>query len=174
MSSTAASDGYLSEVLHNARTALLAKGLYLGVPDIVLQVGWYHVGKMNYLSTSQELKKAAALDAARKNNRPHFPDHAVLSAVVLIPSEDYWLTSDGMWRGPDCSIPFAQVKPMCTGQALSHPMFLGDFQNVLKNIDNIMAKTRSKGVDVMKGVRMALQTTGERKLKFCHVLFEVR
>ena len=49
---SAATAGYLKEKMHNARTALLEKGLYLGDTSIVNQVSWVCIGKADHLVTN--------------------------------------------------------------------------------------------------------------------------
>jgi hypothetical protein len=170
---TTASEGYLAEMLDNARDALIAKGLYLGVPNVLSQVVWHRFDKAHYLSTPEEVNNAAALNAKNPGERNQ-PSYAVLSVVVLITSEDYWLTSDRMWRGPECGIPFAQIKPTCTGRVPTHPTFSEDFKTVLENLDKLVDAALTQGVDLVKGPMVTSRTGYERKLKFRHVLFEVQ
>src|ERR1700722_6574947 len=177
MSSSTASEGYLTETLNNARKSLLKKGLYLGVPGVMSRLEWHRVGKVHYLSTAEDVKNALARNAELDPNAPstevEAPSYAVLSAVVFIPPEGYWLTSDGMWRGPENGFAFSQVKPTCTGAAPRHPVFSDDFASVLSNMDNIMEDARTSSDTEMKGTIVKSRSTGERKLKFRHVLFEV-
>ena len=49
---SAATAGYLKEKMHNAHTALLKKGLYLGDTSIVNQVCWVHIGKADRVVTN--------------------------------------------------------------------------------------------------------------------------
>ena len=95
---SAATAGYLKEKMCNARTALLEKGLYLGDTSIVNDVSWVCIGKADHVVTNDaaaQYRSACDLFAAdAEAPTPATPDHAVLFAVVFIPEEDYWLTSD--------------------------------------------------------------------------------
>lgn len=175
---SAATAGYLKEKMHNTCTALLKKGLYLGDTGIVNQVSWVCIGKSDCLVTTDaaaEYQSTCDLFAADpKAQAPATPDLAVLSAVVFIPEEDYWLTSDTGWKGPTAAATsFADVKPSCTGQQPEHEVFAPDFVVVLRNIKDLLEKGCMKGFPEIKGI-IIKSSTGASKLKFHHILFEVR
>ena len=172
-----ATAGYLKEKMHNACTALLEKGLYLGDTSIVNDVSWVRIGKADCVVTNDaatQYQFACDLFAAdAKAPAPATPDHAVLSAVIFIPEEDYWLTSDANWKCPTATATsFADVKPSCTGQAPEHEVFALDFAVVVRNIKDLLEKGHMKGFPETKGV-VVKSSTGATKLKFCHILFEV-
>ena len=174
---SAATAGYLKEKMCNARTALLEKGLYLGDTSIINQVSWVRIGKADRLVTNNaatEYRSACDLFAADPEAQaPPTPDPAVLSAVIFIPEEDYWLTSDAGWKGPTAAATsFADVKPSCTGQKPEHEVFAPDFVVVLRNVKDLLEKGRTKGFPEIKGV-VVKSNTGASKLKFHHILFEV-
>ena len=177
MSSTSAAEGFLAEKLQNVRDALLKKGLYLGTPHVSEKLVWDRDGNADRLVTAEAA--AAASDALKTHasdpsaERPTVPEPAVLSAVVFIPKEDYWLTACGMWKGPtEATRTFADVKPTCTGQAPEHAVFADDFDVVLKNLDALMQKEKTDGFKAMKGL-LINSMNGNRKIKFRHILFEV-
>ena len=114
--------------------------------------------------------KAHATDP--ETPEPTAPAPAVLSAVVIIPSDDYWLTLCGMWKGPtEAARSFADVKPTCMGEAPKHEVFSDDFNVVIKNVGVLFEKAHMKGFKEFKGV--IVKSSGESRLKFWHVLFDV-
>jgi hypothetical protein len=173
-----AAAGFLAEKLENARIALVEKGLYLGVPDVAAKVTWIRTGHADTLVTADA---AAAFNEAHKSHasdpsapKPSPPDPAIVSAVVFIPSEDYWLTSCGMWKEPTiAAASLADVKPTCTGQTPEHKVFADDFKILLKNVEAILEKRRTEGFKEMKGFLTKSALTGKTKLRFRHILFEV-
>lgn len=177
--SVSATAGFLNEKLRNAREALVSsdKAIYLGVPDKLRDLRWVRVGNADLLVTEESaaeyLEAQQALQADPEAPAPGAPKSAVLSAVVHIPAEDYWLTSDGMWKGPtDAAKTFADVKPSCTGQAPTNEVFSGDFTNVLKHMRTILDLARTKGFQQSKGV-LVNGFGGIPKIKFRHILFNV-
>lgn len=176
MSATA---GFLNEKLRNAREALVLsdKAIYLGLPDKLSDLRWVRVGNADLLVTEESaaeyLEAQQALQADPGAPAPSAPKSAVLSAVVHIPAEDYWLTSDGMWKGPtDAAKTLADVKPSCTGQVPTHEVFSGDYANVLKHLKTILDMARTKGFQQSKGV-LVNGLGGNPKIKFRHILFSV-
>lgn len=170
----------LSEKLQNARDALMSddvKGIYLGSLGALEKLTWERCGRADRVVTAEtaalvrEQHKAHASDPDAPVPSP--PDAAILSAVIFIPEEDYWLTSCGMWKEPTIMAEtFADVKPTCTGGTLEHPVFSGDFKKVLENVAGLIEKGRTQGVKAAKGV-LVKSSTGLERIKFCHVLFEV-
>ena len=159
--------------LRRTRDGLLRSGLYLGDENFEIdQVIWRHIGGDNCLVTKTSADAVdAALNAAPEEDRP-IPEYdlAVLSAVVLISDDEFWLTSCGHWRGPR---PFCQkfedLKLTCTGKSPSGTPFSNDFPTVLANltaVTNLSARfSRRRGLFVENPLA--------RKIKFRHVLFEV-
>jgi hypothetical protein len=170
----------LSEKLQNARDALMsddAKGIYLGSSGVLEKLTWERCGRADRIVTAEtaalirEQHKAHASDPDAPVPPP--PDAAILSAVIFIPEEDYWLTSCGMWKEPTIvAETFADVKPTCTGGTPEHPVFSGDFRKVLENVAGLIEKGRTQGVKAAKGV-LVKSSTGLERIKFRHVLFEV-
>ena len=175
---SAATAGYLKEKMRNAHTALLEKGLYLGDTSIVNQVCWVRIGKADRVVTNDaaaEYWSACELFAADSEAQaPATPDPAVLSAVVFIPEEDYWLTSDAGWKGPTATAAsFADVKLSCTGEQPEHEVFASDFAVVLRNVKDLLEQGCTKGFPETKGI-VVKSNTSALKLEFRHILFEVR
>lgn len=169
---------YLAEKLRNARDALVAKGLYLGTGGIANEVKWAPVGHGHLLVTTEtaEMIQHAQDDHAADPDANPMPDvsPAILSAVVLITEEDFWMTSCGMWKGPTAITPtFADVKPTCTGGSPDHELFANDFRTVCGNVNTVMNMGRTPGFKNIKGVKVGTANGLNPKLKFRHVLFEV-
>ncbi|KAM6490060.1 hypothetical protein JOM56_014472 [Amanita muscaria] len=165
--SSSASEGYLTEKLGNARQALLASGYYLGTPEPRWEdkVTWKRIGKAERLvSVEDDVIATAAYKAFEESDQlgkaPNPPDPVMLSAVVHVSEEDYWLTSCGMWRGDSpVARTLADVKPTCVGVAPVHAVFAEDFRLVLENVNNLMEMSRA--YDRRKGVIIgALEKSG--------------
>lgn len=176
---SAATAGFLNEKLSNAHKALISsnKVTYLGTPDKPNGLQWVRIGKAKLLvkeqSATKYLEAQQAVQANPDAPLPETPQSAVLSAVVHIPAEDYWLTSDGMWKGStDAVKTFADVKPSCTGEAPNHEVFLGDFENVLKHLQKILDMAHTEGFKNSKGI-LVNGMGGKPKIKFRHILFKV-
>ena len=180
------SSDVLRTKLDTTRNGLLTSGLYLGDRNFEIdQVIWRRIGNGNCLVTKES---ADAVDAAsahwhaahtatetssREDNilAPEY-DLAVLSAVVHISDDDFWMTSCGNWRGPSQYCPkFSDIKLTCTGKSPLETPFREDFPSVLINLTsvvNLSAKFRNR-----KGLFVERPPASDRKIKFRHVLFEV-
>ena len=160
---------YTTQMVLSARNALIERGLYLGASDVSSQVSWQRNGKIHqYLATTEDVEKLSVHSETPDTCQP-LP-YAILSAIVFILSEDYWLTSCRMWK-PDHKYPFANVRPTCTSQAPMHPMLSDDFRNMLSNMDIIIKCMKCD--PSFKGALVTSPSTRVRKLKFRHILFEV-
>ncbi|KAM6499889.1 hypothetical protein JOM56_005397 [Amanita muscaria] len=172
-----ASEGYLTEKLQNAREALLSDGYYLGTLEEKWsdKLTWVRIGKAERLVTVEEDAIASAAyksfeESDQLGKTPTPPEPVMLSAVIRVSEEDYWLTSCGMWRGTSpVAQTLADVKPTCVGVAPAHAVFAGDFRFVLDNLASLMDMSRT--YDRRKGV---LIEGANPRVKFRHVLFEVR
>jgi len=173
MASRSKDHEFTAHLVHSAREALIKKGLYLGSSDVSSQLVWQRNGKLHqYLATVEDVEKVSAHNEALDpiTSQTQYPPYAILSAIVFIPSEDYWLTSCGMWK-PEHNYPFANVRPTCTGQAPTQPIVSDDFSIVIQNMDAIIKSTN--GLPTFKGALVKSASTGNRKLKFRHTLFQV-
>ena len=177
--SVSATAGFLNKKLHNACEALVLsdKAIYLSLPDKLSDLWWVCVGNADLLITEESaakyLEAQQALQADPRAPAPSVPKSNVLLAVVHIPAEDYWLTSDGMWKGPtDAAKMLADVKPSCTGQVPTHEVFSGDYANVLKHLKTILDMACTKGFQQSKGV-LVNGLGSNPKIKFWHILFSV-
>ena len=169
---SSATAGFLNEKLSNACNALVLsdKVTYFGTPDEPTSLQWVHVGNTEVLVEEQaDAIYLEAQQAVQTNPDTPLPEplqSTVFSAVVHIPSEDYRLTSDGMWKGPtNATKTFADVKPSCTGEAPTHEVFSGDFEHVLKCLWNILDMVHTEGFNNSKGVLVS-GMGGKCKIKF--------
>ncbi|KAI6006908.1 hypothetical protein EDD15DRAFT_2394204 [Pisolithus albus] len=97
------------------KNQLSTSGYYLGDDDVVHNVRWIKQGRCDFLAMNDD-------DAQRQT--------AVLSAIVLISSNDYWLTSDGGYRrGSSITSRLCDVKPSCTITEPPTPAVSNDFAN---------------------------------------------
>ena len=156
------------------RDDLLGYGLYLGDQNFEIdKVVWQRIGTENCLVTKESADAVdAALAAAPEEDAP-IPEYdpAVLSAVVHISNDHFWMTPCGHWNGPrqHCER-FSDVELTCTGKSPSGTPLSKDFPTVLANLTavaNLPAKLSNK-----KGLFVERPPT-DRKIKFRHVLFEV-
>ncbi|KIL55635.1 hypothetical protein M378DRAFT_182185 [Amanita muscaria Koide BX008] len=175
--SQSATEGYLTEKLQNAREALIIGKYYLGTPEESWadKLTWKRIGKAGRLVTVEDDAVASAAyksfeESDQRGKPPNPPDPVILSAVVRVSDEDYWLTSCGMWNGlSPVARTLADVKPTCVGIAPGHSVFAEDFRFVLDNVERLMEMSRV--YERRKGV---LITGANPRIKFRHVLFEVR
>ena len=163
------------------REGLLTSHFYLGHQNFETdQVIWRRIGIDNCLVTKES---ADAVDAAHAVAAPTAEttlgelstptpeyDLAVLSAVVHISDDDFWVTSCGNWKGASQYCPkFSDLKLTCTGKSPSETPFREDFPTVVTNLTaltDLSAKfTNKKGLFV--------EQPSDHKIKFRHVLFEV-
>ncbi|KAM6496782.1 hypothetical protein JOM56_007255 [Amanita muscaria] len=173
----AASAGYLTEKLRNARQALVQQYGYLGTPmvDVKKKMTWDRVGNMDCLVTEEESETANAayktyweMEPNARGIPPNPAQPTELSAVVKISNDDYWLTSCGMWHGKtEFTSCLADVKPTCIGVIPENPVFSDDFANVLTNLTSLLGLGATLGVPGRKGVLLS-----NNRIKFRHLLFE--
>ena len=147
----------------DVREGLLTSCFYLGDQNFKTdQVIWRHIGNDNCLVTKES---ADAVDAAHAViaatemalgditvPTPEY-DMAVLSTVVHISDDDFWMTSCRNWKGTSQYCPnFSDLKLTCTGKSLSETPFRKDFPTVVANLTtlaDLSAKfTNKKGLFV--------------------------
>jgi hypothetical protein len=138
---------------------------YLGDTNLRQQVKWKRDGKAHKLVCSNPTLPTASQGSSS--------DIAVLTAVVLISPEDYWFTSDGMWRGGTTITPtLDKVKPTCTGGSPEDcSVFKDDFKVVIENLRWLQDQVVTHGFSEKRGLLVGSPVTPRIKVR--HVLFEV-
>ncbi|KAI6041949.1 hypothetical protein EDC04DRAFT_2892453 [Pisolithus marmoratus] len=120
----------LSTRVISARNRLVSSGLYLGDSAIATRLEWVRQDRGHVLSyIPHEVSHANAPtapagsvdtgtaegDGSAESDLSPPPSAAVLSAIVRIDRDDFWLTSDGGYRGPNTFWrEILDVKPSCT------------------------------------------------------------
>jgi hypothetical protein len=153
---------------------LLNKGLYLGSTCLCEDVKWSHVSRANLLiagPTAHAKLVSALSDDTTKAQDTTIP--AILSTIVSITANNFWMTSCGMWKGPNSATKeFADIKPTCTGVTTDHEFLAQDFSVGIDNICQLMEQMMMSDTTAKQG--MLVNTgPGQLKLKFRHVLFQV-
>ncbi|KAI0054548.1 hypothetical protein BV25DRAFT_648934 [Artomyces pyxidatus] len=150
------------------RQRLIDTGLYLGNGFVRDGVMWARDGKANRL-----ILKPAPGEPVDEAGMPigEFT-LAPLSMVAVISSSDYYLTSDGGYRGPSiyCGS-FAEIKPSCALQKLYAPAdvrFDEDYAEALKTLEWLQGAAATQGL-AKRGLFMP---SDDGRIKVRHVLFE--
>lgn len=167
----AATEGYMKERMENLQKSLLESGTYLGAAKSLGQTStwlkWERVGNADYAVTEREARAGTAEETEEEDADAREPKPAILTAVVQISDDDYWLTACGMWKEPtDVTASLAEVKPSCMGIAPKDETFGQDFPNVLKSLQDIRDSKKSPGCEKQVGMLK------NDRIKFRHVLFE--
>ena len=98
---------------------------------------------------------------------------AVMSAIVVLTGEDFWLSSDGYWEESVVDAPsIADVTLSCTGAAPSLGYLDKHFVNVVRNLNTLIGRMRT--TCCKRHVQSLSAITLLPKVKFNHILFEVR
>lgn len=154
---------------------------YLGVLTASDRLVWTRRGRAdiiidkNAADDAEQSRKLQSLNESDDTTIPQAepPDPAILTVVVTLTQDDYWLTSCGMWKGPTTAAPhLSDVKPTCTGGVPEHPVFAADFSTLLDNIKHLMEKVKTPGFKATQGI-LVHGNVGQPKIKFRHTLFEV-
>ena len=166
-------------MLDATRERLLDKDLYLGDSTFKHEaVLWRRIGNDDCLvieesadavdnvhTASEKVELDSKVSLPYPNLRP-----AILSMVVHITSDDFWMTPCGNWKGATSSCEkMLDMKLSCTGNSPRDPPFSDDYTTALKNLSkltDVPARFKTK-----RG--LFWERNGEQRIKFCHVLFEV-
>ena len=172
--------------LRKVRERLVDSGIYLGISAVCENITWAKIGtaqKVVYVEPIEAEAKSITSSCAPSpapsgspssltENDPSLPEVAILSAVVRISQDDFYLTSDGSYRGPSRFIKsLAQVKPSCSGGVPEAEPFNSDFATTMDNLRWLIGKATTPGFTEKRGV-----TTGPNnalRIKVRHLLFEV-
>ncbi|KAI5989032.1 hypothetical protein EDD15DRAFT_2370889 [Pisolithus albus] len=150
--------------LSRSREQLLASGLYLADDNIVHNVHWVQQGRSHYLAVLPNEPSSSAAEH----------ELAELSAIVLIDSKNYWLTSDAGYQRGTCIWPHLyDVKLSCTVSAPPMNPQKTDFATVTNNLRVLMQKIATPGFE--KGNGFLFHDNGSptpTRFKIRHCLFE--
>ncbi|KIL54711.1 hypothetical protein M378DRAFT_18628 [Amanita muscaria Koide BX008] len=181
--------------VNRIRKRLMASGGYLGDPNFRRNVHWVKLGNAHMVMPRVETDGGGlvpARDAAASapvaedgNDAPSTSaeftetedvmerEVAILSAVVEISGDDFYLSSDGNFQGPNrFTAGLAQVKVSCCGGIPELEPFRSDFVEVKRNVDWMLSEAATRGVHLKKG--FSVGTVDAPKLKVRHALFEPR
>jgi len=109
---------------------------------------WRRIGTDDCLVTKESADAVDAAHAAIATTKtapgedsiptPEY-DLAVLSAVVHISDDDFWMSSCGNWKGASQYCPkFSDLKLTCMGKSPSEMPFREDFPIVLTNLTSVV------------------------------------
>ena len=178
-----------TRLLMRARSSLLATTIYLGrdFHDIDERVEWQRVGladrlliKKSQIGTMKIEKEETTMENTSKEienvgvdiDTESSLEPALLSMIVLIDSDNCWLTPCGNWKGPTkITKKFEDVKLSFLGKAPIQEFLADDFDCVAKNSKRLMDMvTKENGKTT--GFLIATKS-GERAIRFRHAVFEV-
>ncbi|KAG5634481.1 hypothetical protein H0H81_001803 [Sphagnurus paluster] len=118
------------------------------------------------LEALQAAQKAAQETDVEGSTPPHIPplDVVNLSIVVEITTEDFWMTSCGLWKGPNrgCNA-FSDMKLTCTGAKPTHAVFSPDYPTAIGNLKYLMDIAATEGFNNKKGL-LAVGLSNEQKV----------
>ncbi|KAF9236936.1 hypothetical protein BU15DRAFT_63552 [Melanogaster broomeanus] len=157
---------------------LIDLGLYLSDKAVIKNVHWVRKGRADRLA----IKPAAPLDpnldtatgSAKYLSRP--PDDpielALLSAIVQLCSQDFWITSDGGYRIPSkIWQQLANVKLSCMAKEPDMQPVREDFKTVIGNLGQLQQMISMPGYQPGKGFILPGGISG-KCIKVQHALFE--
>ena len=159
-----------------ARRRLRANTIYLGDDVVSVQK------RLKWIENDDHDVVVERVDA--DENRPisyqagqitiRRPSAVQLSAIVVLTHDDFWLSSDGGWTGPSKDAPsFFDVKISCTGGNPIQNDLHAEYINVLANIDALIQRNHIPTYAIDDCCTISSLSL-ERKLKFSHMLFQVR
>lgn len=173
--------------LVNARNRLMGSGCYLGDTTITANFEWVREGRGHVLvcvpPTQNDDPPTATghdtsvddkdVDSGTSPAAPLTPPLcAVLSAIVRVDQEDFWLTPDGGYQGPNgVWKEFLDVKPSC---ALANPgvePVMSDFPVTLHMLQSFTQRCVTPGFSSGKSF-FSSDEHGPTRFKLRHNLFE--
>ena len=162
---------HTAKILLDAHNCLLASGTYLADPDVRAKVEWIQDGKVHKLVTKNMSVDSGVADSDNKS-APTSPKMAILSVIVVVSGEDFWMMPDAGWRGATkVSKSLADVKPSCTVERPLLEILSEDFDAAIGNLKWLQDQTATHGFHVKKGLLVG--HPGLPRIKIRHVLFEV-
>ncbi|KAG6370931.1 hypothetical protein JVT61DRAFT_10778 [Boletus reticuloceps] len=152
--------------LYTLRNQLLQSEKYLGDPDLPNKVHWVTEGRRDILVLND--------DQENDNQTVDHVQPVVLSTVVRIFDQLFWLTSDAGWKGPtDFTACLHQAKASCVGVRPNEDAgpFQSDFAVIADNTKTLQNLAATPQFEVKVGFASNTNSPAAQ-LKFRHVLFE--
>lgn len=140
------------------RDQLLSAGLYLADASSLDRVQWAANGRKTTLVMRSDI-----------SSRDSDMEPAILSAILVLSEQGFFLTTDANWRGPSTISPHLyDTKASCVGVPPQVNPFRDDFSALLVHARSLQTQTASHEDALSVGF------VRDNCLKFRHVLFEVR
>jgi hypothetical protein len=87
------------------------------------------------------------------DSTPTLPEMDILSIIVVISSEDFWMTPDAGWKGvTKVSKSFADVNPLCTGKKPTFEGLSKDFDTAIQNLKWLQDQIMTHGFHTKNGL----------------------
>jgi hypothetical protein len=168
--------------LRKVRERLVDSGTYLGSTSIRKNITWARFGKAQKavfaFSSATEANSitsscaSSPSDPAETDDSTAVPEVTVLSIVVQIGQDDFYLTSDGGYHGPSKFIKsLAHVKPSCSGGVPEAEPFSGDYTTSMDNLRWLLGEATTPGFKEKRGVMIGPGNAARIKVR--HLLFKV-
>ena len=166
----------IQQRIDKSRERLRTETVYLGenYHDVQKRLRWYVTTMGNVvIETAKAFGQHMGASMSTSPDGSFEPEPAMLSAIVVLTREDFWLSSDGDWEEPTSKAPtLADVKITCTGAALPHEDLSTEFATVIDNIDELIKRAHTTSY-VMEHFRVLSAMTLDPKVMFRHRIFEV-
>ncbi|KIK25546.1 hypothetical protein PISMIDRAFT_9547 [Pisolithus microcarpus 441] len=177
-----ATNPVLSRVLQ-ARERLMVSGLYLGQSCTASNLEWVREGRghvlshipappINVTATTSDEEQRPPSDLPTPSDFCAPPERAVLSAIVRIDRDDFWLVSNGGYQGAGSVWKdILDVKPSC---ALTKPGMQpldADFATVMTTLRLLTNKCVTPGYALGKSL-FGDENLNPKRFKLRHKLFE--
>jgi hypothetical protein len=100
------------------------------------------------------------------------PEMAILSTIVQISPSNFFMNSDGNYRGPGrFNIPFSAIKLSCHGGRPTIEELVPKFNSSIENLHWLQNQISTRNFTSKKG--LLTENTEGIFIKICHKLFEV-
>ena len=145
---------------------LQQSGTYLADPNFREKVEWVQEGSSHKLIVKSAQSGGSSEDEV-------VPEMAILSLIVQISPSDFYMSSDGNYRGPGkFNTPFSDVKLTCHGGKPVIEELATDFDTAIANLYWLQDEVSTRGFTEKKG--LLVENTEGTFVKIRHKLFEVR
>ena len=152
--------------LANSHRRLLQSDFYLGGQKLLDKVIWICDGRADHLVVKGQNEQEGAME-------PSQCELAMLSAIVRVDRNDFWLTSDAGYSKPSTVWSnLVDVKPSCVVCAPDLQPVKSDYAQVVANLQELQNQMTTPGYQLGKGFYLPAQGD-TRRFKLHHALFEV-